>query len=362
MLDQAWDRSHLDGRTTFMNRCHSFLVRTSLGWALAVTALPGIGCERRQKGFDEPLPQIVVAVYKGDVSALVYLAHDKGYFNECGIRVVLKEYEAGKLATDDLVLGQADISTAGEFVFIVNRAQHPELRVFGTVSVFRIDELIGRRDHGILKPADLKGKRVGVLQKATSEFFLGRFLELHLMSSEEVEIVFLNPSDIVDALLSGRIDAGQTWDPNVYHLKRELGDNTVVLLGQEDANLNAGINSEETFTLIARERWLNENREAAKRFLEGLLRAETYVARHPAETKEFMLQRFGLQEDYVDYVFPKIDFVVGLTQKLILTMEDETRWAIQTGVIGEINVPDYLKSVYLEPLADVRPEAVTVIR
>ncbi len=59
---------------------------------------------------------------------------------------------------------------------ITNLLNNPDLRIFGTVSKFRINELIARSDKGIEKPEDLKGEKIAVLKRATSEFFLGRYL------------------------------------------------------------------------------------------------------------------------------------------------------------------------------------------
>jgi ABC-type nitrate/sulfonate/bicarbonate transport system substrate-binding protein len=282
-------------------------------WLLAAALLPCAGCDPAQSERDAPMPRIVVAVYDGDVSCLVYLAAERGYFKDNGLEVALKHFEAGKLATDDMLRGHADVSTAGEFVFITNKAKHDSLRFFGTVSVFRIDELIARRDRGILKPADLRGKKIGVLRQATSEFFLGRFLDFHFLAPEDVTIVDLKPTQIVDALINNQIDAGQTWNPHVYRLKAELGDNAVVLLGQDADDPDAVISAEETFLLLTTDAWLGRNRQAAGKFLRALVRAEQFVADHPQQVKRFISKQFGRDRQYVDYVFPKVDFTVALT-------------------------------------------------
>jgi NitT/TauT family transport system substrate-binding protein len=310
------------------------------------------------RGVQQPdgLEDVVVAVYEGDVSLLVYVAREQGFFRDEGLRVTLKEYEAGKLATDELVRGGADIATAGELVFITNLSQNPDLRFFGIVSDFRIDQLIGRRDRGIDCPESLRAARIGVLKQATSEYLLGRFLTMQGLSYDDVEIVYLNPSGIVDSLLAGTIDAGQTWDPNIYHLKRELQTNAFVFPAE------SGFEPTETFLLITRAQWLEQNPGVSRRFLDALVRAERFVRSAPDKAMEFMADRFALTPEYAAYVMPKIDFKVELSQVLLFVMDNETRWAIKAGIVPFEEVPNYLDYVHLDALEAVKPEAITVIR
>ena len=330
---------------------------------LVVTALAGAGVwvlnARRGDGAPaEPgaVSDVVFAVYEGDVSLLVYLAHDWGYFRDNGLNVTLKAYEAGTIAADEMLGGGADVATAGELVFVTNLPQYPDLRFFGTVSDFRLDKLIARRDKGIQFPEDLRGKRIGVLHKATSEFFLGRFLTLHGLSYDDVEIVYLNPGEIVTSLLAGTIDAGQTWDPNIFRLKLALKDGAVVFPTKR------GFESTETFLLITRESWLDENAETARRLLEALVRAERFVTAAPEEARAFMAARFYLTHEYAAYVYPKIAFKVELSQVLLMVMDNETRWAMEQALAPFQEFPNYLDYMYVDALHAVDPEAITVIR
>ncbi len=57
-----------------------------------------------------------------------------------------------------------------------------------------------------------------------------------------------------------------------------------------------------------------------------------------------------------------LTFSVGLSQALILAMEDEARWRIDISLTDKNEVPNYLDFLYLEALEAVNPESVTVIR
>lgn len=312
------------------------------------------GCDQHPETGIKPA-NITIAAYSGDVSALVYLAMERGVYQENGLQVTIKDFEAGKLAVDALLAGNADIATAGEFVFITNLVDHPELRIFATVSDFRIDALVARKDFGISKPADLKGKNIGVLRKATSEFFLGRFLTLNGISMEEVNIVDLTPARIVDALLKGEIDAGQTWEPNVYQIKKNLGDRVVIWSGERNT-----LPPTETFVLIARNSWLGNRGSDAERFIRSLLQTQAMLKEDPVSSKAFIARQFNLKAEYVNYVYPKIDFKVELSQALLLAMEDETRWARDLKLIPA-GIPNYLDFIHTDILEKVNSDAITMI-
>jgi ABC-type nitrate/sulfonate/bicarbonate transport system substrate-binding protein len=65
---------------------------------------------------------------------------------------------------------------AGSEVHVLHDApQHPDLRVLATVVEFSY-RIVADKRKGILKPSDLRGKRIGVVANVTSEYFAYRYL------------------------------------------------------------------------------------------------------------------------------------------------------------------------------------------
>ncbi|TKJ25747.1 MAG: nitrate ABC transporter substrate-binding protein, partial [Hadesarchaea archaeon B3_Hades] len=148
------------------------------------------------------------------VGSLVYVAENQGFFEKNGLEVTIKGYGSGKAAGDALIAGEADISTSADSVFVSNSFDHADLRVFGTVATAEVKELVARKDKGITTIDDLIGKKIGVTKKSGGEFALGTFLIFNGLSDQDVELVDLKPSEIVEAISNGDIDAAFTWDPN----------------------------------------------------------------------------------------------------------------------------------------------------
>ena len=298
-----------------------------------------------------PVEKITLAAYAGEAGALVYVAEDQGYFEENGLEVTIKDYQSGKAAADALIQGEADICTSADFVFVSNSFDYADLRVLGTVATAEVKELVARKDKGVTTIDDLIGKKIGVTKKSGAEFSLGEFLIFNGISLQDVELVDLKPSEIVRAILNGDIDAAFTWDPNVYNIKEELGDNAISWRGSKDFY----------FVLITTKDWIENNPRAAERFLKSVLEADDYIKDNSEDSKEFVKNRFDYELGYMDYSWPKQEFGVILPQSMLIKFEAQARWAIENNLTDAVKVPNYLDFIYLDGLEAVKPEAVTII-
>ena len=185
--------------------------KISIGIAIVILiGIPVGGCSQPTGKYTGPLDKLTLAAYAGDTGALVYITEDQGFYVRNGLDVIIKDYEAGKLAADALLAGEADICTSADIVLVSNSFEHDDLRILATVALGETVELVTRKDSGINQPSDLEGKTIGVTKKSTGEFFLGTFLIFHGLSLQDIEIVDLTPSEIVEAVVNGDTDAGQS--------------------------------------------------------------------------------------------------------------------------------------------------------
>ena len=322
---------------------------------VVVVASAGIGfwylLGQRDTGYVGPVEKITVAGAKS--GALVYIAQDQGYFRENGLDVTINDYAAGKLATDALLVGEADIATSAEFVFVSNSFDHDDMRVLGVMATADICKVVARKDKGITQPTALNGKKIGVTRKSAGEFYLGTFLTINGLSLTDVEIVDLNPSAIVEAMTNGTIDAALTWEPHIYNIETHLKDNIVVWDGQSGTDFY--------FIAITNEGWLEEHVNAAERFLHALVQAEQYTKEHDEQASQILVDHFQLSSQDIQVFWPDHQFVVVLPQALLLAMEDEARWSIKNHLTNTTEVPNYLDYIYFHALEEVKPEAITII-
>ncbi len=228
------------------------------------------------------------------------------------------------------------------------------MKAISTIDLADAIELVARKDHGITRPTDLRGKTIAIPKNTQAEFFLGRFLTFNNLSLGDVEIVGMNPSELVEAIVAGTIDAAMIWEPNIYKISNGLGENLITFSGQSGQDFY--------FLMVTTNEVITARPEAIERFLNALVEAENFVKKHPEKAKNIITERLDVEEDYVASVWPKNDFTTSLPQSLILAMDDEARWRIANNLTDQKAVPNYLDYIYLDGLEALKPEAVTIIR
>jgi len=324
-------------------------------WILAVVIVIGLGIgsyfwlgqEQR------PIEKVTIAAYLGEFSSLVFVAENQGYFTDNDLDVTIKEYETGLGPVQAVLAGDADFATAAEFVLVSNSFNREDLKVLSTIDLANAIELVARKDRGIENPTDLKGKKIAIPQKTQAEFFLGSFLIFNSLSIDDIEVINMKPSELVEAMSDGTVDAVMIWEPNVYKIKNRLGDNAITFLGQSGQDF--------FFLIIGDGKKIRDNPSVVERLLNALLKAETFVNKNPIETQNIISQRTNLEKNYLETVWQKNNFILSMPQGLIIAMENEARWRIDNGLTDTKETPNYLNYIYLDALESVKPDAVNII-
>ncbi len=325
-------------------------------WIPVVVIILAVGgyfrlSQEKPEKYTGPVEKITVAAAEYLTGALVYVVEDQGIFEKNGLEVTIKGYGSGKACADALITGEADISTSADNVFVSNSFAHADLRILGTVATTQVKELVARKEKGITTINDLIGKKIGVTKRSGAEFQLGVFLTFNGISQEDVELVDLKPSEMMGAISNGDVDAVFVWDPYLYNIKKELGENAISWHGGEDFY----------FVLLTKQNWLDKNPAAAARFMKSMLEAEDYIKDNSEKSKEFAKGRFDYESDYMNYSWPKQEFVVILEQAMLIAFEDQARWRIKEKLTDKTEVPNYLDYIWLDALELIKPEAVTII-
>ena len=208
-----------------------------VGVVLVVAVIVGIVAviwvgQIQPKKYTGNIEKVRLGVYLGEFSALIYIAQHQNFFRDHGLDVSLKERETGVLTTNDLFSGSVDIAMGGEFVFVPLSFQRNDFKIIGAIATTNSLEVIARKDRGIKQPSDLKGKRIGVSRGTQAEFLLGTFLTFNRILSKDIKIADLKPSDLVEAIVNGDIDAAINFQPFAHLIRRRLGSNGLAWPGQ----------------------------------------------------------------------------------------------------------------------------------
>jgi NitT/TauT family transport system substrate-binding protein len=298
---------------------------------------------------------ITIGTPHNESSALVYIAEEQRFFARHGLHATIRNYDFGALALKGMLRGEVDIALATEFPLVIMAFRKERVRTIGSVGEFEFVYLVGRKDRGIEKISDLKGKRVATARGTIAEFHLGRYLDLHGMNLAEITLVDMQSSEqLADAVVNGNIDAVVTQHPYVASAEELLGANTFVWPVQSGQAM---------FTpAICRGEWIRDHPGLVTRLLNSLAQAEEYAMSHPVETEAILQKRLNLKPSYAKTVRLRSQLSLSLDQSLIAAMEDEARWMIKNNLTKEKDVPNFLDYIYEDGLKVVRPDAVKIIR
>jgi len=286
-------------------------------------------------------------------NALLYVADHGKFFVKNGLDLVIRDYDTGVTAINAMSKGEVDIAGAAEFPFVRAVFQKEKIAVTACFDKFENDYIVGRKDRGIKKIADLKGKRIGVALKTINEFYLGRFLALNGMDMGDVVLVDLAPAQYVAAIAGGEVDAIIAWQPYIERIQKEVKG--VAIWPAQSSQAVYGV-------LACGGEWVTEHTDTVKRFLKSLLEAEDYLVRYPDEAKAIVQKRLNYDGSYISSVWPQHQFTLFLDQTLVVAMKDEAQWMINNKLTGEETLPDFMNYIHVDALKAVKPEAVNIIR
>ena len=303
----------------------------------------------------EKMESITVAYSPFEATALFWIAQDQFFFGQNRLNVTPHKYDTGAGSLDGLLNGEVDIVVGtSEFPLVGRALQKERIRTLGTIAKSEFIYLIGRKDRGIERIPDLKGKRVGTTFGTIAHFFLGRFLELNGMSNDDITLVEVKtPEEWVNAVVNGDIDAVVTAQPYADAARDRLGANAIVWSAQSRQPLQTQV--------ISTDEWITEHPDLAIRFLKSLALAEEYAILNPAEAKAIVQKQLNLDAAYMDTVWSQNQFSLSLDQSLVAAMEDEARWMIANNLTAEKQVPDFLNYIYLDGLEAAKPDVVNII-
>ena len=321
-----------------------------------IIAMAGIGTwyfTSSPEIYPGPSESIILGGLVSDANIMLFAAEEERFFAANGINFAFKTYDTGLTAIDDLLNNKIDIAGAAEYPVVAKAFEKENISIIASMSKSYIVHFVGLTDRGIRNVEDLKGKRIGLPRGTILEFYLGRFLNLHGMSIQDVTLINLPQGQTTDAIADGSVDAIVTREPYLSRIKEQYPNETVSWPVQSSQAVYG--------VLICRNDWIKQHPDLIRRFLNSLAQAEGYMVLHPAETKAILQKRYSYDDKYIDKVWLENQFSLSLDQSLITAMEDEARWMINNNLTAERTIPNFRNYIYTKGLDSVKPEAVNIL-
>ncbi len=325
-------------------------MQRSSHWLVVLFLSVGVfspGCtkpETRRTRITYAMPVTVAAIP-------AYVALDRGFWTPEGLDVDAKMFSAGRLALDALLAKNAQVMSVSESPLVHAILQGNKIFIVATVTAHKEVKLIVRTDHGIHQPADLRGKRIATLPGTNSDYFMYRFLEANGLTPKDVKITNMGPPEMVTALVSGDIDAYFAWEPHIYYARQRLPHGTAVY---PPGDLYSG-----RHCVAMNQDYVAAYPDVVLKLIRGFIRAEQFVAEHPAEARAIVAMRTGMDDAALRDLWSEYDVKVQFDRAFVPILDSEARWA--RGVQGSAEpIPRMQGFLYTKALREVRPASVAI--
>ncbi|MFG2652514.1 aliphatic sulfonate ABC transporter substrate-binding protein [Streptomyces sp. NPDC048436] len=193
---------------------HAF---TALPIALMLV-LSGSACSGGSTGDDDTVRFGYIADYNG--ASLLAIAEKQGLWKEAGLTPQVKPFNNGPVQIQALAAGDLDYGYIGPGAMWLPATGKSKLIAIDTLTY--ADRVIAKP--GMKSMKDLTGKRIGVPEGTSGDMILNIALEKAGMTAKDVEKVNMDPSTIVSAFSSGRIDGAGFFYPAIDTIKKKVPD------------------------------------------------------------------------------------------------------------------------------------------
>lgn len=305
-----------------------------------------------------PLPPPIKVVLATSVSpqpGLIFVAQGQGFFADEGLDVTVQQHPMGLMALQSLEKHEADAASVADYPIAIAFMKGEKIRLVSTLCSSPMNTyILSRSDRGIAQPEDLQDKTIGVTFGASTDFMLDMLLQFNRVPLTTVRKVNLPPNELGSAIVAGRVDAVSGTQTHLVGARKELGRNQVVFYGNDFYT--------EAFSLVTSEEYVQAQPATVEKLLRAMKRAEEFIRQHPAESRQAMLSFVKMEMPLLEELWPIFQHRLALDQALITTLENQSRWARERGLVTNLPIPDFTRLIYFEGLDKVASHAVTIIR
>lgn len=262
--------------------------------------------------------------------APIIIALREGYFKEEGLSVEEVKATFVGHVFQGVVQNQIDVLVGGETPAMFMALKGGQFSIVGQTMVTKNDlAFIARKQANISTVQDVSGKRVGLVLTSVSHYNLWKNLVENNVDPNSVEMIDVNPANMVSALANGEVDAIYHWEPLPFKLKKSLGDSVTTL------NL-----SSQWFKIIVTSPQFSKNTIGIEKLLRALQRGELLIQTNPERAAQIVAPELGLSSDELQEVWRTVSFdlLPFYGQDL---MAKQAKWAIESKVVPATQIPDF---------------------
>lgn len=162
-------------------------------------------------------PAVVRIGYQAIPNAELVAKQLKWHEQSLGVPIEWRQFESGRDVNTAIAAGGIDIGLVGSSPAAAGLASGLPYDVIGIYDVIGDSEALVARG-GVGSVAALKGKKIAAPFGSTTHYSLLQVLKLNGLTPGDVQLIDLNPADLLAAWTRGDIDAAYVWQPTLQKL------------------------------------------------------------------------------------------------------------------------------------------------
>ncbi len=214
-----------------------------------------------------------------------YIAQEKGFFDQRGLKVNLVEFTTDQDLNSGLAAGKFDGANIATHTSIILREAGVDVKAVLLMDAsFQADAMIA--GEGINTIADLKGKKVAFEEGTTSDILLTYALSQNGMTKADIIPVPMPAADAGAAAIAGQVDAAVTYEPYISAALGQGNGYRIIYSAAEKPGLISDV-----FVFPAKV--LAEKPEAVKAMLLAWQDAYDFLQANPDEGQQIIAAAVG---------------------------------------------------------------------
>lgn len=218
--------------------------------------------------------------------APMYIAKEKGYFEEEGLNVEFY-YAAAAEIVKNVATGNVQLGFPNADSVILAKSQGIPVKVINTTYQHGLGSLIFKSNSGITTPEDLKGKTVAVTSFGSPNYIqLKVMLEKVGLSINDVKVEIIGTGAIVNALVTDQVDAIMFSMLRTIELKNQ-GIDVAEIKADEFLPSHGNV-------LIVGDKFLKEDSQTIEKFNRALNKGIQYIIDgNSKESVELSIEKYA---------------------------------------------------------------------
>lgn len=245
------------------------------------------------------------------------MAKEKGYYQEAGLDVELKEAESEAYTIEKVLKNEYDFGIANSGL-VVHYLNGEPVVVLAAICQRSPSVLLVKKSSGITSAKDLQNKKIMLGETAyAGEIYA--LLQSAGLGLKDYKIV--PPSFTLNELLSGQIDAINAYLSNEPYFLQKF-DIDYTILSPEDEGINFYADC-----LFSTSKYLKNNPKTADKFLEASLKGWRYALSHVDETANIIIEKYSTTKIKEHLLFEaNILNTMIMPQIIEVGHMDQSRW------------------------------------